>query len=106
MDKNNTIRDLIIMYVKENYKNYLQENNIESIKESEIPSIVNKLYVEKKNHLKVWLKQCLQKIQGDEYIGDLAFQNIIVEVFQDDKLNCARLVNEIKYYQNNNKEIR
>ena len=48
MDKNNTIRDLIIMYVKENYKNYLQQNNIESIKESEIPSIVNKLYVEKR----------------------------------------------------------
>ena len=39
-------------------------------------------------------------------MGDLAYQNILVEIFQDDKLNCVRLQNEIKYFQENNKEIR
>ena len=106
MDKNNTIRDLIILFVKENYKSYLHENNLKYIKEEEIPDIVQKVYVEKKDNLKVWLKECLKKIQGDNYMGDLAYQNILVEIFQDDKLNCVRLQNEIKYFQENNKEIR
>ena len=48
MDKNNTIRDLIILFVKENYKSYLHENNLTYIQEEEIPDIVQKVYVEKK----------------------------------------------------------
>ena len=105
MDKNNTIRDLIIMFVKENYKKYLEENNIEKIQVNEIENIVKLIYVDKKTNLKIWLKQCLKKIQGSDYIGDLAYQNIMLEIFQDDNLNCKRLENEIKYYQENSNTI-
>ena len=48
MDKNNTIRDLIIMFVKENYKKYLEQEKINYIQEKDIPGVVNKIYVEKK----------------------------------------------------------
>ena len=60
MEKNNIVKDLIIMFVTENYKEYLKENNLTSINEKEIPNVVNKLYIDKKDKLKVWLKQCLK----------------------------------------------
>ena len=102
MEKSNIIKDLIQMYVTENYKKYLEINNLKLINESEIPGIVKKLYIEKKSDLKTWLKTCLKKIQGEEYMGDLAFQNLILEIFEDDNLNCKRLENEIILYQKEN----
>ena len=102
MEKKNPIKDLIKLFVTENYKKYLQENNIKFIEESEISEIIKKLYIEKKPKLKIWLRDCLKKMQGNEYMGDLAFQNLILEIFQDDKLNCKILENEILSYQKNN----
>ena len=102
MEKKNPIKDLIKLYVTENYKKYLEENNIKMIEESKISDIIKKLYIGKKSNLKIWLKECLKKLQGDEYIGDLAFQNLILEIFADDNLNCKILENEILAYQKNN----
>ena len=102
MEKKNPIKDLIKLYVTENYKKYLQENNIKMIEESEISNIIKKLYIEKKPNLKIWLKECLKKLQGEEYMGDLAFQNLILEIFADNNLNCKILENEILSYQKNN----
>lgn len=101
MEKNNIVKDLIIMFVTENYKEYLKENNLTSINEKEIPNVVNKLYIDKKDKLKVWLKQCLKKIQGDEYMGDLAYQNLLINIFDDDAFNCKRLELELIEYQKN-----
>jgi hypothetical protein len=101
MDKNNMIKDLIIFYVTENYKTYLKENNITRLDENKIASVVEKLYIERKQHLKEFLKESLKKLQGNEYMGDLAFQNVLLEIFQDDNLNKKRLELEIKLYQDN-----
>ena len=101
MEKNNIVKDLIIMFVTENYKKYLEENNIKFIEEKDIGNIINKLYIEKKDNLKVWLKECLKEIQKDEYMGDLAYNNLMFNIFQDDKLNCKRLELEIIAYQKN-----
>ena len=102
MEKNNIIKDLIIMFVTENYKKYLEENNLKLIKEKDLPNIIQNIYINKKNDLKVWLKDCLKKIQKEQYIGDLAFNNIIFEIFHDDALNCKRLELEIIKYQKDN----
>ena len=99
MEKKNPIKDLIKLFVTENYKKFLEENNIKFIKENEISDIIKKLYIEKKSDLKIWLRECLKKIQGNDYMGDLAFQNLILEIFQDDNLNCKILENEILSYQ-------
>ena len=101
MEKNNIVKDLIIMFVTENYKKYLEENNIKFIEEKDIGNIINKLYIEKKDNLKVWLKECLKELQKDEYMGDLAYNNLMFNIFQDDKLNCKRLELEIISYQKN-----
>ena len=39
MEKNNIVKDLIIMFVTENYKKYLKENNIKFIEEKNIEKI-------------------------------------------------------------------
>ena len=101
MDKNNMIKDLIIFYVTENYKKYLIEHNLTRLDDNKIPYVIGELYIERKSHLKIFLKESLKKIQGVEYMGDLAFQNILLEIFQDDNLNKKRLELEIKLYQCN-----
>lgn len=100
--KSNLIKELIFMYVTENYKKYLETNKLERLDDKEIPNIIETIYVEKKKDLKIWLKGCLKKIQGNNYMGDLAFNQICLEIFQDDKYCKERLVLEIKLYQEKN----
>ena len=51
------IRDLIMFYVKENYNQYLSEKSITSIPDSDLEMVNNKLYSERKEHLKVFIKE-------------------------------------------------
>ena len=106
---NKIIQDLIFFYVKENYKKYLEDNNIGSIPEKEIHYVINDIYTNKKKHLQGFLKDSLKKIQKDEYIGDLIINNICYEIFNDDELCKHRLYTEIKLFQdtkkNKNKKI-
>ena len=99
---NQLIQDLILFYVKENYNHYLQKNEIKKIPESQIGDVVQKIYSDKKNHLKQFLKESLKDLMGEEYIGDLALLNICNEIFEDDKLCVNRIILEIKNYQNDN----
>ena len=101
-EKNNIIKELILLYVTENYKKYLEKNNIKFIDEDKIPPVIESIYTEKKKDLKIWLKECLKKLQNENYMGDLAFNQICLEIFQDDKLCKERLILEIKLYQEKN----
>ena len=104
MDKNNLVKELILFYVTENYKKYILDKNIESINEDQIPSVIEELYSDRKQHLKVFLKESLKKMQGNDYMGDLVFQNLCLEIFQDDELCKKRLILEIKLFQEKEKE--
>ena len=95
------IRDLIMFYVKENYNTYLSDNSISSIPESDIDMVINNLYSERKEHLKVFIKTSLKKIMKEEYIGDLFVNNILIDIFRDDDLCKNRIKMEIKDYQKN-----
>ena len=44
---NTTIQELIMFYIKENYKNYIKENNIDKIQENQIKKVITTLYTEK-----------------------------------------------------------
>jgi hypothetical protein len=93
------IEDLIIFYVKENYKNYLVDKSIKKIPEDQIDSVVETLYTDRKQHLKEFLKNSLKEIMKEDYIGDLAVQSICNEIFEDDDFCKARLITEIKVQQ-------
>ena len=93
------IKDLIFFYVKTNYNNYLEENKIKVIPEEKINEVINKLYTERKEHLKVFIKQSLKQLLKEEYPGDLIVINILIEIFSDDELCKNRLITEIKLHQ-------
>ena len=46
------IKDLVIFYVKENYKSYLIEKDIKVIESKDLDSVINELYTQKKRTLK------------------------------------------------------
>jgi hypothetical protein len=93
------IKELIQFYVRTNYENYLKERSITRISEKDIPAIVTELYTNRKDHLRVFLKESLKQLMGSEYPGDLPVLNILVSVFEDDQLCINRLIMEIQVYQ-------
>ncbi len=94
-----TIKDLIQFYIKENYKKYLTENNIKIIPVDNIPDVIEKLYTEKKEHLKGFIKSSLKIMLKDDYPGDQTITNLTMNIFSDDELCKNRLCLEIKAYQ-------
>jgi len=93
------IKDLIYFYVRTNYENYLKENSIKIIPEEYISDIITQLYTNRKDHLRIFIKESLKQLMGSEYPGDLPVLNILVCVFEDDQLCINRLLMEIKAYQ-------
>lgn len=98
------IKDLIFFYIKTNYNNYLKENKIDFIPDNKVDEVISKLYTERKEHLKGFIKESLKKILKDKYPGDLVVLNILVEIFADDELCKNRLITEIKLHQQKIKE--
>ena len=96
------IKDLVIFYVKENYKSHLKENNISVIKTENLDSVINELYTQKKEHLKQFIKSSMHELLKDEHPGDLIINNIIIDIFRDDELCKQTLKTEIELYQKNN----
>ena len=91
--------DLIVLYIKENYKKYLEENEIDKIEIDKIRGVVEELYNKKKDHLKIFLKQSLKELLKDRHPGDLTINTMIMTIFEDDELCINRLILEIKIYQ-------
>jgi len=100
------IKDLIMFYVKENYNNYLKENNIESIEYKDLDNIIDILYTQKKHHLKNFIQDSIKELLKDEHPGDLFINNIIIDIFRDDILCKQTLKTEIELYQKNNLSIK
>ena len=94
-----TIKDLIHFYIKENYKKYLTDNEMKIIPAEKISDVIDELYTEKKEHLKVFIKSSLQLMLKDDYPGDQVVSNLILNIFTDDELCKNRLCLEIKAYQ-------
>ena len=93
------IKELIQFYVRTNYEKYLEENSLKFIPGPEIPSVMKTLYVERKEHLKIFIKESLKQLMGQDYPGDLVILNILLNVFEDDELCVNRLIMEIKVHQ-------
>lgn len=102
MSLQNNIRDLIFFYVKTNYNQYLEENQIKYIPESDINKVINNLYDDRKEHIQVFIKSSLKQVyetKNEEYPGDLIILNILVDIFSDDELCKNRLIAEIRLHQ-------
>ena len=96
------IKELITFYIKTNYEQYLTDNNIETIPQSDIDKVIDKLYTDKKEHLKSFILSSMKELLKDEYPGDLIISNILNDILRDDQLCKRTLINEIDLYQKNN----
>ena len=92
------IRNIIFYYVKNQYNNYLKENQLKFIKEEELNGIITNMYVKQKKELQMFIKNCLKEMMKDNYPGALV-ENIIFEIFQDQDMAVNRVTLEIKKYQ-------
>ena len=103
------IRNIIFLFVKNEYNTYLQNNNIKFINDNEINNVISSFYIDKKKELKLFIKSCLKEMMAENYPGALV-ENIIFEIFQDEELAINRVSLEIQKYQeyimtnNNGKE--
>jgi hypothetical protein len=93
------VQDLIMFYVKENYNKYLSDKQINIIPEKDLDSVIHSLYSDRKEHLKLFIKGSLEKIMGEDYIGDLVVNNMLIDIFRDDELCKNRIKIEIVEYQ-------
>ena len=93
------IRDLIHFYVKENYNHYLEVHNTNTIQEKDIPVIVDELYIQKKDHIQVFVKDSLKLMLKDEMPEEYITNNLLSDIFRDDELCKNRLTIEIKMHQ-------
>ena len=93
------IKELIQFYVKTNYEAYLTQHKLTRIEDKDLKTVITQLYTDRREHLKVFIKQSLKQMLGDEYPGDLVILNVLVNVFEDDEYCINRLVLEIRDYQ-------
>ena len=96
------IKELTTFYIKTNYEQYLTDNNIESIPQSDIDKVIDELYTDKKEHLKSFILSSMKELLKSEYPGDLIIQNIVNDIVRDDELCKSTLTREIEIYQKKN----
>ena len=96
------IKELLTFYIKTNYEKYLVDNEIATIPTEQIDSVVDRLYTNKKEHLKTFILSSMKELLKDEYPGDLIISNILNDILRDDQLCKITLKNEIDLYQKNN----
>lgn len=95
------IKDIIFKFIKEEYQNYLQNNNILLIKNENMNIAVNNFYEENKSKLKNIIRSDLKEIYKENY-PSTSIENIIFDIFQDKEFNIKKTINELLYIQDKN----
>lgn len=92
------IKNIIFFFIKKEYNNYLKINKIRFISEGKLYNVVDNLYNSKRKEIKSFIRNCLKEMMDTNYPGALV-ENIIYEIFQDEKLAKNRVILEISNYQ-------
>jgi len=94
------VRNIVFYFVKNEYKNYLDKHELKFIPETDLDSVVDSFYIQKEKTLKEFIRTNLRKMMKQQYPGALV-ENIIFDIFQDEKLAKNRIILEIKQFQSN-----
>ena len=104
MDILECIRTVTYKYMKNQYENYLLDNNVKTLKKNEIISVVNEMYNNdtKKNEAIDYIKTEVLDIYNNnaEEIDEEELDEILEEIIDDKELLINRVVIEIENYQN------
>jgi hypothetical protein len=95
----NDIKELLIFYIKTNYENYLKQNNIKKINDSDIEKVTLNIFKTKKDHAKQFAKNSLKEVYNDACPNDAVINMILYEIFEDEKLIIYKITEKIKEHQ-------
>ena len=94
----NLVRDITLNYVKFYYEKHCNDLGTEFMTDSEIEQFVDKMYTEKEQHLKDYIRKSLRKCLDSEY-PSLTVETILSDMTDDKEFSKNRVISEIKGYQ-------
>lgn len=97
----NDIKTILFEYMKNEYKNYLNNHKILCIKKSNIHKIISSFYKDNIKNLKTEIRTQMKEKYNNDYPSG-TIENIILDLFQDSTSNIEKVVNEINYIQDKN----
>jgi hypothetical protein len=96
----NLVKDITFFYIKHHYQKYLTEKNVEIVEESLLRDLIDKLYNEKQQELRDYIRNNL-KVNLKEKYSTIATESIITEMFFDPRIAKERVIIEILRFQEN-----
>ena len=96
----NLVKDITFFYIKHHYQKYLTERNVEIVEESLLRDLIDKLYNEKQQELRDYIRNNL-KVNLKEKYSTIATESIITEMFFDPRIAKERVIIEILRFQEN-----
>jgi len=97
----NDIREIILKYLQNEYKKYINNKKILCIKKNEVYDVISNLYNNTFKELKVHVRNEMHNKYPVNY-PKIAIENIILDLFQNKEDNIIKIVNEINFIQNEN----
>ena len=102
----NTIKNITFYFIKQHYNKYLEDNELESIPKEDIYGVVDKLYTDKQQDLKKYIRGTMRKNFPDydkNFTMKTTTEEIILEMFEDPDFSKTRLAVEIENFQDGKK---
>jgi hypothetical protein len=93
------VKDITYFYIKHFYEKELQLKQLQRLDDNDLTQLIDKLYNEKANDLKKYIRNTLKENLGDQYSA-IATENILIEMFNDPDYSKKRVFLEIQDYQN------
>ena len=95
------IKNILLEYLKNEYKQYLKYNKILCLKKSNIHEVVSLFYKDNLKDLKTEIRRQMKEKYKNNYPSG-SIENIILDLFQDSEGNIQKVINEINYIQDKN----
>ena len=102
----NTIKNITFYFIKQHYNKYLEDNELETIPKEDIYGVVDKLYTDKEQELKKYIRGTMRKNFPDydkNFTMKTTTEEIILEMFEDPEFSKNRLAVEIENFQDGKK---
>jgi len=93
------VKDITYFYIKYYYEKELTNTNKTKLTETELKTLINKLYVEKSNELKKYIRDTLKENLKEAY-SSFSTENILLEMLSDPEYSKHRVFLEIINFQN------
>lgn len=94
------VKDITYFYIKYYYELELEKTKQDKLTESNLKEMIEKLYTEKSNDLKKYIRDTLKENLKENY-SSFSTENILLEMFSDPDYSKHRVFLEIMEYQNN-----